>query len=201
MTVLQAVRAYPMASFWAVVMSSTIVSCLSPFPLNLSSDEESQLTPSSDYGVLRCLPHEQFRGPTFVPAAIWCTTTRLHNQRICHRTQVAVCASSVWAARCAYRRLHRWPPHQPYRIPLRDLDRPHAPKRLHLHLLLCQIDASFFRVPGSRGHSMGHLHCQRAGILQRDRTDKAASPCNPDAADVLGDWQYHRWCRLLRIPK
>lgn len=28
MTVLQAVRAYPMASFWAVVMSSTIVSSL-----------------------------------------------------------------------------------------------------------------------------------------------------------------------------
>ena len=122
MTVLQAVRAYPMASFWAVVMSSTIVSCLSPFPLNLSSDEESQLTPSSDYGVLRCLPHEQFRGPTFVPDAIWCTTTRLHNQRICHRAQVAVCASSVWAARCAYRRLPRWPP-SPTVAPRRDRSR------------------------------------------------------------------------------
>jgi hypothetical protein len=46
MGVLEAVRAYPMASFWAFVMSFTIVSCLSPFPLNLSSDEESQLTPS-----------------------------------------------------------------------------------------------------------------------------------------------------------
>lgn len=42
MTVLQAVRAYPMASFWAVVMSSTIVGCLSPFPLN-SFSEESRL--------------------------------------------------------------------------------------------------------------------------------------------------------------
>lgn len=34
MTVLEAVRAYPMASFWAFVMSCTIVSCpflLSPF--------------------------------------------------------------------------------------------------------------------------------------------------------------------------
>lgn len=29
MTVLEAVRAYPMASFWAFVMSCTIVSCLS----------------------------------------------------------------------------------------------------------------------------------------------------------------------------
>lgn len=28
MTVLQAVRAYPMASFWAFVMSCTIVSCI-----------------------------------------------------------------------------------------------------------------------------------------------------------------------------
>jgi SP family general alpha glucoside:H+ symporter-like MFS transporter len=28
MTVLQAVKAYPMASFWAFVMSCTIVSCL-----------------------------------------------------------------------------------------------------------------------------------------------------------------------------
>lgn len=30
MTVLEAVRAYPMASFWAFVMSCTIVCCLSP---------------------------------------------------------------------------------------------------------------------------------------------------------------------------
>jgi len=30
MTVLEAVRAYPMASFWAFVMSFTIVSCLMP---------------------------------------------------------------------------------------------------------------------------------------------------------------------------
>jgi SP family general alpha glucoside:H+ symporter-like MFS transporter len=33
MGVLDAVRAYPMASFWAFVMSCTIVSCLSPFLL------------------------------------------------------------------------------------------------------------------------------------------------------------------------
>lgn len=39
MGVLEAVRAYPMASFWAFVMSFTIVSCLAPFQLNLSSDE------------------------------------------------------------------------------------------------------------------------------------------------------------------
>ena len=38
MTVLEAVRAYPMASFWAFVMSFTIVSCLFPFALNLSSN-------------------------------------------------------------------------------------------------------------------------------------------------------------------
>ena len=50
MGVLEAVRAYPMASFWAFVMSFTIVSCHSPFPLNFNG--ESQLTPSSDYGVL-----------------------------------------------------------------------------------------------------------------------------------------------------
>jgi SP family general alpha glucoside:H+ symporter-like MFS transporter len=45
MGVLEAVREYPMASFWAFVMSFTIVSCLppSPFLLNLflSFDEES----------------------------------------------------------------------------------------------------------------------------------------------------------------
>lgn len=63
MGVLEAVQAYPMASFWAFVMSCTIVNCLSPFPLNLSSDEESQLTPPLDYGVLRCLPHRQLRRP------------------------------------------------------------------------------------------------------------------------------------------
>lgn len=34
MTVLEAVRAYPMASFWAFVMSSTIVSSLSSFLLS-----------------------------------------------------------------------------------------------------------------------------------------------------------------------
>lgn len=31
MTVMEAVRAYPMATFWAFVMSCTIVSCLPPF--------------------------------------------------------------------------------------------------------------------------------------------------------------------------
>jgi SP family general alpha glucoside:H+ symporter-like MFS transporter len=31
MTVLEAVRAYPMATFWAFVMSCTIVSSLAPF--------------------------------------------------------------------------------------------------------------------------------------------------------------------------
>lgn len=32
MTVLEAVRAYPMASFWAFIMSFTIVSCFTPLP-------------------------------------------------------------------------------------------------------------------------------------------------------------------------
>jgi SP family general alpha glucoside:H+ symporter-like MFS transporter len=64
MTVLQAVRAYPMASFWAFIISFTIVSIpFPPFPFALFSDEESQLTPFPDYGVLRCLPHQQFRRP------------------------------------------------------------------------------------------------------------------------------------------
>ena len=43
MSVLEAVRAYPMASFWAFVMSSTIVSCLSPSTVNFSSVGNSQL--------------------------------------------------------------------------------------------------------------------------------------------------------------
>jgi hypothetical protein len=45
MTVLEAVRAYPMASFWAFVMSSTIVSRLFPSPLDLPPD--TQLTQCS----------------------------------------------------------------------------------------------------------------------------------------------------------
>jgi SP family general alpha glucoside:H+ symporter-like MFS transporter len=57
MGVLEAVRAYPMASFWAVVMSCTIVSCHLPLNPLLAPTRKSQLTPSSDYGVLRCLPH------------------------------------------------------------------------------------------------------------------------------------------------
>lgn len=40
MGVLEAVRAYPMASFWAFVMSCTIVGKLSPFSLIFSSDKE-----------------------------------------------------------------------------------------------------------------------------------------------------------------
>lgn len=44
MTVMEAVKAYPMASFWAFVMSCTIVCCLSAFQPNLFSDEESPLT-------------------------------------------------------------------------------------------------------------------------------------------------------------
>lgn len=52
MGVLEAVRAYPMASFWAFVMSCTIVNCLSPFPHHLSSDRELQLILSKDYGIV-----------------------------------------------------------------------------------------------------------------------------------------------------
>jgi len=37
MGVLEAVRAYPMASFWAFVMSCTIVSCHSPLHFYISS--------------------------------------------------------------------------------------------------------------------------------------------------------------------
>jgi hypothetical protein len=70
MGVLEAVREYPMASFWAFVMSFTIVSCHLPLS-PLSSDEESHLTPSSDYGVLRCLPHRKLRCPTCVQGKIW----------------------------------------------------------------------------------------------------------------------------------
>jgi SP family general alpha glucoside:H+ symporter-like MFS transporter len=40
MGVLDAVRAYPMASFWAFVMSCTIVSCLSPFHLTFPSTRD-----------------------------------------------------------------------------------------------------------------------------------------------------------------
>lgn len=54
MGVLEAVRAYPMASFWAFVMSCTIVKSLPPFPFphHLSSDRELQLIPSKYYGVV-----------------------------------------------------------------------------------------------------------------------------------------------------
>ena len=43
MTVLEAVRAYPMASFWAFVMSFTIVSCLCFPSAKTSSSSELQL--------------------------------------------------------------------------------------------------------------------------------------------------------------
>jgi len=197
MGVVEAIRAYPMASFWAFVMSFTIVSYLFPSSLDLSSYYESHPITSPDYGVLRCLPHRQFYRPTRVRTKIRCRVKR----QMVHCAQVAVCASSVWSARCAYRRLPRWSTHQPYRIPLRDLNRPHALECLHLRVLLCQFASSHFRCPASRGFAMGYLHCQRAGILQRDCTDKAARPCYPDAADVLGDWQYHRWCRHLPLQQ
>lgn len=52
MTVLQAVRAYPMASFWAFVFSCTIV--------RVTKDFAPQALANScrpDHGILRCLPH------------------------------------------------------------------------------------------------------------------------------------------------
>jgi hypothetical protein len=51
MGVIEAVKAYPMASFWAFVMSFTIVSPVLLLP------KISQLIPCLDYGILRCLPH------------------------------------------------------------------------------------------------------------------------------------------------
>ena len=56
MTVLQAVKAYPMASFWAFVMSFCIVSCPSQSP----QCSDLQLTPT-DHGVVRRLPDQQLR--------------------------------------------------------------------------------------------------------------------------------------------
>lgn len=57
MGVLQAVRAYPMASLWAFVMSCTIVSCsLPPLCPICSRMMDLQLTSSQDYGVILCLP-------------------------------------------------------------------------------------------------------------------------------------------------
>ena len=52
MGVLEAVRAYPMASFWAFVMSCTIVSCLCPFAHHLSFDQDLQLIPSKYHGIV-----------------------------------------------------------------------------------------------------------------------------------------------------
>lgn len=40
MGVLEAMQAYPMASFWAFVMSCTIVNCLSPISLNIAFEED-----------------------------------------------------------------------------------------------------------------------------------------------------------------
>ncbi len=108
MGVLEAVRAYPMASFWAFVMSFTIVSCLFPFPLNLSFDQESLLTLYLGSGVLLCLPRRQFCRPACVRERLWCTRLK---RSICYRDQVAVCASSFRAARCDYRCIARWPPY------------------------------------------------------------------------------------------
>jgi hypothetical protein len=51
-TVLEAVREYPMASFWAFVMSCTIVS----LPPASSRDEYSRLI-LPDHGILRRLSH------------------------------------------------------------------------------------------------------------------------------------------------
>jgi galactose-1-phosphate uridylyltransferase len=51
MTVMEAVKAYPMASFWAFIMSFTIVSYRS----QLRRDQH--IADSSDHGILRCLPY------------------------------------------------------------------------------------------------------------------------------------------------
>jgi MFS transporter, SP family, general alpha glucoside:H+ symporter len=57
MGVLEAVRAYPMATWWAFVMSCTIVSGLwSPPVLTSPLANPSSLRCFSDYGVLLCLP-------------------------------------------------------------------------------------------------------------------------------------------------
>lgn len=50
MTVLEAVKAYPAASFWAFVMSCTIVSYLSLVGVDLSNAGQ-------DHGIVLCLPH------------------------------------------------------------------------------------------------------------------------------------------------
>jgi SP family general alpha glucoside:H+ symporter-like MFS transporter len=61
MGVLDAVKQYPMAAWWAFVMSCTIVRRTS-FLIN----EDLQLTSCSDYGGLLCFPYGKFHRLTCV---------------------------------------------------------------------------------------------------------------------------------------
>ena len=60
MTVLEAVRAYPMASFWAFVMSCTIVGQRHPTELGVMTNAWV------DHGIIRCFPYGQFHGSSTV---------------------------------------------------------------------------------------------------------------------------------------
>lgn len=114
MTVMQAVKAYPMACTWAFIMSSTIVSTEATW----ESHRRPLLTLrlESDYGILLSIPHGILRRPPSVQADVW-DSGRLG--RICPRECLAVCPASRWTPRSACRSVRRGTHHQPDRISLR----------------------------------------------------------------------------------
>lgn len=65
MTVLQAVKAYPAASWWAFVMSCTIVSSCP-----LEADHLSNV--AIDHGVILCFLNGTVRSDSGIRRALWC---------------------------------------------------------------------------------------------------------------------------------
>lgn len=97
MTVIEAVKEYPMATFWAFVMSCTIVRSICT---QNSRADVLQLTYPVDHGVLRRFLDGQFSRTSRVQGEVW-RSCRGRGPSGCG-CQVAVFPPSLWTTWCPY---------------------------------------------------------------------------------------------------
>lgn len=177
MGVLEAVRAHPMASFWAVVISSLII--MESYDVFLMNNFVGLEAFRIKYGVPDpAHPNDKSK---YLIAAQWQSSLQGESaddaQETCRLMDRSLWTAwrTDWCVPCRTAHISHW-------IPMGDFTRLDVAQCLHLRFLLRRFYAGLLRCADPRGYSLGvrviiilgrplltsgqHLHRQRAGLVQ-----------------------------------